>query len=117
MLAQVIPVDTPDVIKGLIGTWQPYVAFVSPLLLGLITSEQTRDAIKRALPVLVAALLGIVSILAEDGMTWGQLVFRIPALWVFIESGYRVSSGAVSLVKREDLSINDVLLKATGLIR
>ncbi len=119
MLAQVIPTDTTDLVNNLIGSWQPYVAFVSPVLLGLITSEKTRDAIKRALPVFVAALLGVISILSEDGMTWAGLVFRVPALWVFIESGYRSLSGVATLLsrERENISINDVLGKSFGLIR
>ena len=117
VVSQVIPVESGEIVQDLIGTWQPYVAFVAPIFLGLITSEDTRAKIKQALPILVAAVLGVISILTEDGMTWRTLVFRIPALFVAIETGYRTLSGVASAVRREDISVNDVLGKSFGLVK
>ena len=117
MLAQIVSPDTGAVVEQLVGTWQPYVAFVAPIFLGLITSESTRDSVKRALPVVVAAILGVISILSEDGLTWQTVVFRVPAMWAVIEVAFRSLSGVVSAVRREDLSVNDVLGRTRGLIR
>lgn len=117
MLAQITDPALPGLIEQLVGSWTPYVAFVAPIFLGLLTSEQSRDAVKRALPVLTAAVISVASILSEDGMTWRTLIFRTPALWVVIESSFRVLSGVVSVVRNEDLSVNDVLVRSKGLIK
>lgn len=117
MLAQLLPVETAEIIKNITGTWEPVVAALSPILLGLITSERTRTYVRMALPALWAIILGVIGILTQDGVTWQTLMLRIPALWILMEQAFRLYSGFISTVKHQDVSLNDVLGKDKGLIR
>jgi hypothetical protein len=117
MLAQVIDPAIGDIIRSLVGTWQPIAAAVAPIVLGLITSDTTRQRVKQGLPVLVAAALTIVSVLTEQGMTWSVLVTRVPALWLIIESAYRAFSLATAVATNTDRSLNTALFPSKGLVR
>jgi hypothetical protein len=117
MLAQLIAPETQDIVQGLVGRWQPIVAALSPVLLGLITSEATRSKVKAGLPLVVAAVLAVVSALTEDGMTISLFMARIPALWVTIEAAYRAMSLLTTTVTNSDKSINDILAPAKGLVK
>jgi hypothetical protein len=117
MLAQVVDPSVMPIVEGLVGTWTAYAAFLSPILLGLITSDETRQKIKAGLPLVVAAVLAIIGALTEEGMTVPLLLARVPALWIVVESGYRGMSLLTSAVTNKDLSINDVLMKTKGLVK
>lgn len=117
MLAQVIPAETPQLIEQLIGTWTPYAAFVAPIVLGVLVKAETRTKIKAALPVLTAAILAVVSVLAEEGMSWQTLIFRAPALWVIVEGSFRTLSGVATALAKDgaEKSVNDLLLPRFGI--
>lgn len=117
MLAQIVSPDAADLIRTVVGTWQPAAALAAPLLLGLITSEQTRLKVKMALPVVVAATLAVVGVLSQDGMTWRTLPLSVPVLWGIVEAAYRTLSGIVSVAQGRDASINDVLVPTAGIIK
>jgi len=117
MFAQIIPADAPAYIDAMIGTWQPVVAALAPILLGLVTSDETRRQIKAGLPVLVAGVLGVISILAEDGMTVEGLIFQVPALWLLTEASFRGLSGLAAVVKRDDIDLNQILMPHRGIIK
>ena len=114
---QLVPTDTPALIEQLIGTWTPYAAFIAPLVLGVLVKSETRAKIKAALPVLTAAILAVVSVLAEEGMTWQTLIFRAPALWVIVEGSYRTLSGVATALAKDgaERSVNDLLLPRFGI--
>jgi hypothetical protein len=117
VLAQVIDPSVMPIVEGLVGQWTAYAAFLSPILLGLITSENTRSKIKQGLPLVVAAVLAVIRALTEEGMTIPLLLAQVPALWLVCESGYRGMSLMASAVSNKDLSINDVLMKTKGLVK
>lgn len=95
--------------------WHALVAILSPVLLGLVTNENARKAVKKALPVVTAT--GVTAITAFVNSDLGaEVLVILPIIAAAIHYAYQAYGLVVSLIKSGDLSLNDILGSA-GLIK
>ena len=108
--------EATDSVAQVVELWHMLVAVISPLVIGLITNEQTRDAIKRFLPLVAS---GGAALITEIGSTdiGAEVIVLVPVLWAGIEFMYRFYSGVVAIVKRKDATVNEVLAPQVALIK
>ena len=105
-----------DDITQAVEIWHMLVAFAAPILIGFITNEQTRERIKKVLPVIVSA--GTWAITYFGGTELGaEVLVLAPSLYAAILMVYEFYSSVVSIVKGSDSSVNDVLAPNRALIR
>lgn len=105
-----------DSITQAIEMWHALVALLAPLLIGLITNEQTRGRIKKLLPVIVSA--GTWAITYFGGTELGaEVLVLVPSLYGAILMAYEFYGGVVSIVKGQESSVNDVLMPQRALLR
>lgn len=99
-----------------ITAWQALVAFIAPIVIGLVTNDQTRTRIKKALPVVVSIGTWGITYLANTDMG-AELLVLIPVLWGGIQMMYELYSAIVAIFKGSDASVNEVLAPTRALLR
>ena len=99
-----------------VTAWQALVAFIAPIIIGLITNDETKTRIKKALPVVISIGTWGITYLGNTDMG-AELLVLMPVLWGGIQMMYELYSAAVAIFKGSDASVNDVLMPTRALIR
>lgn len=108
--------EVVDPVADAISMWQTLVAFIAPILIGLITGEQTRERVKKLIPVIVSVGTWGITYLGNTDLG-AEILILIPVLWGGILMVYQFYSGIVALFRGSDASVNDVLAPNVALIK
>lgn len=105
-----------DPVADAIGIWQALVAFLAPIVIGLITNEETRTRIKKLLPVVISVGTWAITYLGSTDLG-AEVLILIPVLWGGILMVYEFYSGIVAIFKGSESSVNEILAPTRALIK
>lgn len=112
----VIAQTAPDAVAEVIELWHLVVGLVAPLIIGTITNAETRDRIRKFLPILISVGASAITWVSKTDVGY-EIIALVPTMWVIIKMAYETWSTLVSIVRRDDMSINDVLFPESAVIK